>query len=116
MAKKKIENELKIISTPDNKPARGFQKGNSGRPKGAVAKVAPEFKQSVQRIMLNEIEELENDFNEMSKTSKWMVLLGLARFGFTTMSSVKMDADIKSDNKMEIVIRHVNKNEFDGGK
>lgn len=109
MAKKKIDNELKIISTPDIKPAKGFQKGNSGRPKGAVAKVTADVKQAISNVVENRLLELNTDLDNMSPTSKWMVLMQIMKFAYPTLSSQKLDADITTDNKIEIVISYGNK-------
>ncbi|WP_449439622.1 hypothetical protein [Pedobacter steynii] len=79
-----------------------------GRPKGVLNKITTDVKTAVSNIVENRLLELDTDLNNMSATSKWMVLIQLMKFAYPTLSSTKLDANISNNGAIEFVIKYEN--------
>jgi len=88
------------------KPAKTslFKTGNTGRPKGAINKSTQRVKESIQLVMdALEITLLE-DIARVTPQRRLQLYTDLMQYIKPKLSTTKADIDIKSDNRIEIVL------------
>lgn len=90
-----------------------FKKGTdkpdgSGRKKGSTNKVTKDVKEIISKIVEERIAELNNDLDNMTPSMKWIILEKIMKFAYPTLSSQKIDADVKHDGNIEVRINYIN--------
>ena len=85
------------------------QSGNpTGRPKGAVGKQTKQVKETLQWVMDKLHTTLEEDIDRVSPQRRLQLLTDLMVFVKPKLASTKVDGELKTDSKIEFVIKYDN--------
>jgi hypothetical protein len=79
-----------------------------GRPKGAVGKITKQVKDSLQFVMERLESTIVEDIQKVTPQRRLQLYTDLMQFVKPKLASTKADVDVKTDSKIEFVIRYDN--------
>jgi hypothetical protein len=82
---------------------RGGKRENAGRRKGSVNKATKEIRESFQKLVENNLEQLQTDLQEMSGKDRVKTILELARFVIPTLKAVESSSTTEANIKPIII-------------